>query len=164
MRKYLFILFTLLCLTTYSQTFSVNELESLCRKNLDEFDTYVIKKNYVFVGSNEDENFDYRNYAFDENYSENNASNWLDITIFKNKIVKPKAGVRWSTLKINEYISLKNQLIKSGYKFVKTEIENDYTFYIYKKVKYEAKIHISKTITADNIERNSYGIVITLLE
>jgi hypothetical protein len=120
--KRLFILSLLLFSfsTTLAQSFSLSELIKMEKMDLEIFDTYVTSKGYVFFNKGKYKNSVH--YAL--NVNGDKASKF---------IAKDVNLITFQTSVKSEYLKIKNQLKSNGFKFNKSEVENNSVEFIYKK-------------------------------
>lgn len=141
MKKYLFIILSLLPLKHYSQNLiTINNLELLTNMDSNQFENWVINKGYSFDKlKNFSENFD--TFYFKK------KSSLLITTI--NKDGTPFGGVSYQTTNYQEYINLKQSCLKNGYYYVGSEKENDEGKYViihnFKKLNFELTFNVNDT-------------------
>lgn len=131
----------------YSQNFTVVELEKVMTLDVDEFETFVMKKGYEFVNFEKTEYSDNLSYGFDEK-NRNKYEHY--ISRFK---YNQKEGlmISFQTYKTEYYLNLKKELKISGYKFRGTEYSDDGTKYF---LNYE-KNGISFSLTTLQMDNDS---------
>ncbi len=107
---FLFIIF----FTTISngQSFSLPELIKMSKLSLDDFDTYVTSKGFVFEGADKEDNFERVNYALNLNFSNSKALKF--ITLYK-RFIGARYFISYQTLDKIEYLKIKNQLKALGF-------------------------------------------------
>ena len=102
------------------QSFSLPELIKMEKMDLEIFDTYVTSKGYVFFNKGKYKNSVH--YAL--NVNGDKASKF---------IAKDVNLITFQTSVKSEYLKIKNQLKSNGFKFNKSEVENNSVKFIYKK-------------------------------
>lgn len=140
MKKILFIISLLFCVSGFSQSFNLSELIKLCKLNEDFFDTYVTQKGYQFI-STSDENFQKGDtYTF-----KIKGAN----TFFISKNIASYDGINktlhfvtFQTPNSKNYLSIKNEVLSNGYVFIGKEMNNSDRVYNY------AKGNIAITLTS----------------
>lgn len=125
---------------TYSQKFTLQEMIDLNHKNVDDFDTYVVSKGYDFNKFNEEDNYDSKSYSF-KGFNEDSAEFWITKNNYYLKGFYKKGSVSWVTSNKNYYLSIKEQIKKLGFTFLKTENENGNLSYNYEKGKISISIY-----------------------
>lgn len=148
------------------QLFTISELETLSTKNWDEFDTYVIKKGYIYDNSETDEIAEYKFYTFNKNYYSGTSSYW--ITLYKYSIdASIRLGytnmVTWQTNISSDYIKIKDELKSKGYIFQNSTLLDGNTVNSYKKQKNEVRIILQKMKTDTGHEITIYTISLNII-
>ena len=114
LKKYFFTLFvSLFAITSFGQKFSLEELISLEKNSIDEFDTYVTAKGYIYLRRGMEAGADVITYSYRQ--SDSTARKFIQ------KFTTPKENSnRMITFKTNnteDYLSIKADLKKLGFKF-----------------------------------------------
>lgn len=108
----LVLLFSLSAFTnSFSQSFSIDELISLYENDNNYFDTYALKKGYVFITSPEDRKYEIE-YTSD---IKSPFENLITIVYFKAGDTVER-GIVWTFKSVTAYLNLKADLNKEGYK------------------------------------------------
>lgn len=103
----------------YSQSFTIIELQNLVQKNSDDFDTFVSQKGYLFNTSEKDNLYEKKSYTFGRNPNSKNLSLFF---ITKFEYSDGSKIVSWQTIKQSDYLKIKMELKKLGYKYLSSEI------------------------------------------
>ncbi len=151
--KTLLFIFTLLISNTsiYSQNFSISELIKLNNYQIDDFDTYVTQKGYVYFGNKSDFFSEGTSYVF---YLK--GVKQFYITKFNYK-TEPKKMVSFQTSSSTTYLKIKSELKNLGFKFYNTEINEGTTFFNYKRGLIEVSL-------ASLVQENNFGNKNTVYE
>jgi len=155
--KKILLVFTLLMtqLIGKAQRVTYNDLKFVLYNDISKVEDYLSYKKFEFVGidSNltEDNHYD---YVFIQHWS-NKDNKYLRIS------KRSFNGVFYeSTLKSylqSDYLKFRTSIIKSGFRLIKTNIENDIFHNLYKKGSLEINIFISST---DNPDIHNYDITL----
>ena len=115
----LLISFLSLSLNAYCQKFTLAELISMTKMSFDDFDTYATNKKYIYLKAESEEIFKSTSYAF------NPTNDKAKFFIAKYEyFIIPKAAVSYQFASSEYYTSIKNELIKAGFKLL-SEKEKD---------------------------------------
>ena len=122
MKKYL-ILFLLIVITSniYSQNLNLSDLIKMIKMDVETFDTYITEKGFSFESNLSDEYYEGRSYKHsvikingDKFVSKYHYVNKYDTDPYKNEI-----GLQ--TIYKDEYVGIKRDLLKYGFKFSSTK-------------------------------------------
>lgn len=144
--KYSFLLVVFLVTTSFGQTFTMSELIKMSKMDVNNFDTYVTSKEFVFVEDINLEEAKGVTYAFnlnrnDKRYAEKFIKHYSKY--FRNRYV-----INYQSTDKNEYLKFKSQISLLGFKFIKTDIITDKlgiknNYFEYRKGKEEISIFTS---------------------
>lgn len=142
---YTFLLVAFLAITSFGQSFSMSELIRMSTMNVDNFDTYVTSKGYVFHKSIDEPRRTYVGYAFNLDYDNSTASNFIKLY---QKYYEYRYSISYQTIDKKEYTNIKNQLKALGFKLKDTSVfkSKDGTVsnnFVYRKGKAEIEIYSS---------------------
>ncbi len=143
--------------SSFAQKFTLNELIKMNNMNLNDFDTYVTSKGYVF----ENGNTKMRSYHY--NKSKVNGEHFTA----ERHVYKSETGfIGYHTLHSEEYSSFKNQLKEMHFTFIKTENEpmNNAAIFEYENSDYKVLLTSDKNKDIDNgqdLDGQRYGIKIS---
>lgn len=98
--------------TSFAQSFSLPELIKMSKMSVDDFDTYVTSKGFVFEGADKDDDFERLNYALNLDISNSRALKF--ITLYK-RYNEGRYFISYQTLDKKEYLNIKNQLKTLGF-------------------------------------------------
>jgi tRNA G10 N-methylase Trm11 len=113
----------LLCFESFCQSFSLPELMKMSKMNLDDFDTYVSSKGFVFFEGQEDEDVKGVTYAYDLSKIDNTkASKWINLF---QKYYHYRYSIDYRTTSKSEYIKIKDQIKQLGFKLTVSEVYKD---------------------------------------
>lgn len=139
----------------YSQNFTISELQKFMTLDVNEFETFVMEKEYEFVSFEKTEYSDNLIFGFDEK-NRNKYEHY--ISRFKyNK--KEGFMISFQTYKTEYYLNIKKGLKSYGYKFTGTEYSEDGKNYF---LNYE-KNDLSFSLNTMQLN-NSFGNKITHYE
>lgn len=147
-----------------AQVFTMSELEVLSSKNWDEFDTYLIKKGYVYNNYDTDKYSELKTYSFQRNVYSGAAPYWITLCKYLNNNIGLISMISWQTNEVNDYIKIKDQLKVLGYVSQNTEIFDGKTVIYYKKLNKEVLLIVGKKLTTDGKEITSYEISLNINE
>jgi hypothetical protein len=159
MKKLYIILIILISINSNSQSFSLNELVSLSKMDIDTFDTTVTNKGYVFNGTKDLENYSVQYYKYDDIKVVNGIRDFCGLALrYDYKEGNKKSELSYQTSKKNDYVLFKKNIILNQYKFISKSIEYEGMTFTYIKGKTEIRLHseIDK-----NTETTTYLIEIT---
>lgn len=109
--------------TSIGQSFTLQELIKMSKMDVDNFDTYVTAKGYVFFNEiDEAENKGVR-YAFDLNYDKSEAQKL--ITLYQKSGENTKYAINYVTGNNKEYVAFKNQLKLLEFKLYENKVSKD---------------------------------------
>ena len=141
---------------TLCQNFTVSELIKINNYDLDKFDTYVVQKGYRYY-HNEDTDFaSIRSYSFSTN---GNIIAYISTFKFKkdNQIM-----VSYQIFNSRNYLLLKNEIKKLGFKYTNSKTNKETTFLYYSKENIEVSIASSTKESPDNSSKTiSHEISVT---
>lgn len=103
--------------TSIGQTFTLPELIKMSKMDVDDFDTYVTSKGYVFHDEVDNDEMQSVGYALDVNENDYSKANKF-ITLYQRYSVynfKYRYYVNYQTLDKKEYVKIKNQIKALGY-------------------------------------------------
>jgi hypothetical protein len=143
--KYTFLLVVFLAITSFGQSFSMSELIRMSTMDVDNFDTYVTSKGYVFHKSIDEPTRTGVGYAFNLDYDNSTASNFIKLY---QRYYKYRYCISYQTIDKKEYINVKNQLKVLGFKLKDTSVfKSDDGMvsnnFVYRKGKAEIDIYSS---------------------
>ncbi len=139
-----FVLF--LISTSIGQTFTLSELIKMPKMDMDNFDTYVTAKGFVFVRDINLEEAKGVTYAL--NLNRNDKRNADKFIKWYSKYFSNRYAINYQSNDKNEYIKFKSQISILGFKFIKTDIIIDEfglknNYFKYRKGKEEISIFTS---------------------
>lgn len=152
---FIFIIIILFSNLTYSQLFSLYELTNLLNKNIDEFDSFLLSKEFRFSSAKADSEIDEILYVYNQK-EDGFAVKYVTKYVFKEN---NEQSIVYQTPNSEEYISFKNQLKSQKYKFINSEngINNDALLLFYENNNY-------KIILASGHSLNKKGEKIRIYE
>lgn len=158
--KNIFTFFLIISFSTnsYSQSFSVKELENMSKYNWDTFDTFISNKGYIFNKNSSNDTFKSKVYAYAKNNISTYASSWIGLYKYVPEYEEVSSAVTWQTLNQKEYLIFKNQLKISGYIYIQEKVENEYTVLTYKKGKKQIVIYLGRSKDYGNNDITTYEI------
>jgi len=108
------ILFSILfnCSYSFGQSFSLPELIKMSKMSVDDFDTYVTSKGFVFEGVEKDDHLEGVSYALNPT-SDSRSSKF--ITLYQ-RFYDYRYKISLQTIDKKEYINIKNQIKTLGFK------------------------------------------------
>ena len=143
------IIFSLFFNCSYSigQSFSLPELIRMSKMSVDDFDTYVTSRGFVFKDADKEDHKDGVNYALNLNISNSKASKFIALY---QRFFNYRYKISLQTLDKVEYINIKNQIKTLGFKLYDSgiftsdagEVSNRFN---YSKGKSEISIYASAT-------------------
>ena len=101
------------CSYLIGQSFSLPELIKMSKMSVDDFDTYVTSKSFVFEGVTKDDHFESVDYALNLNISNSRASKF--ITLYQ-RFSRHRYYISYQTSDKKEYVNIKNQIKTMGFK------------------------------------------------
>ncbi len=108
--------------TSCGQTFSLPDLIKLSKMNVDDFDTYVTSKGFVFERADECDNHDRVSYVLNLDISNSWASKSIE---FYKRYINGRYHIRYYTRDKKEYLNIKNQLKTLGFKLQDSRISTN---------------------------------------
>ncbi len=155
MKKVITLLALLVSFSGFSQSFQLNEFVNLLKKNDDQLDTYLTKKGYQFFESSEDGEYNQTIYVHKLKGVE---------THYLSKMIRKSNGsiiFRLQTPDSKGYLTLKDDALKSNYKYISKETNNNSLYFIYKKKEISLTFGTFKEIvTSDRAPRTGYKIYV----
>ena len=128
MKKILFVIGILFCVSGFSQSFTLSELVKLSKYNEDDFDTYVTKKGYIFEEVSEKTIASKTDYTF--------LVKGLKTYYVSKLIDKESEFAFWVTFQTPDtknYLSIKEELKTYGYKLFDKGTMDGSNYFKYKK-------------------------------
>jgi hypothetical protein len=159
MKKLYIILIILISINSNSQSFSLNELLSLSKMDLDTFDTTVTNKGYAFNGTKDLEDYSVQYYKYNDIKVVDGVRAFSGLAFrYDYKQGNKKSKLSYQTSNKNEYVLFKKNILLNKYKFISKSIEYEGMTFTYSKGKTEIRLHseIDK-----NTETTIYLIEIT---
>lgn len=144
----------------YTQTFSAVELNAMTKMNIDDFDTYVLKKNFKFLEYKDEPNRTGSTYAYKQSYYGKTATKF--ISLYQGYFGETNINITYQTADSSEYLKIKNGIKLLGFKFKNTNVSDDSTALIYQKGKYEIWLSSFQSTTTNGTIISDYEISITL--
>lgn len=114
---YSLLLVIFISFTSCGQTFSLPELIKMSKMNVDDFDTFVSAKGYVFIGKEDDSKKKGVNYAFDYHSSNGVANKFITLYSYYQGY---KTLLNYQTLSKTEYVNIKKQIKALGFNLVES--------------------------------------------
>lgn len=105
--------------TSLGQSFTLPELIKMSKMNVDDFDTYVTSKGFVFEGADNEDQTEGVSYALNLNISNSKASKFIGLY---ERHYDDKYYIHFQTIDKNEYINIKNQIKTLGFKLKNSRI------------------------------------------
>lgn len=137
---------------TFAQELSTSELFSLCsKKNWDDVNQVLDRKGWIYDESSkgDDDTYSIITWAYNKNEYNNKATAWLHYFIDDNNTGRLELVFSNSS----PYSKLKNELIKIGARFIKSQIENNEIHTQYETTKYIVTLKTAKT---NDSERDNF--------
>jgi hypothetical protein len=121
--KIIFLSFFLFILPIYlyAQNFSIKEMETIVKLDVDKLDTFVTKKGYEFVKSEKGSFSNYLIYGFDEK-DRNKYEHYISRDEFN---LNERIMISFQTYKQEYYLNIKNDIEFRGYKFLNEETDEN---------------------------------------
>lgn len=136
------IFFALISINSYSQSFSLNELLSLSKMDLDNFDTAVTNKGYIFNGTKDLENYSVQYYKYDDNKVVDGVREFCGLAFrYEYKEGDKKNELSYQTSNKNDYVLFKKNILLNKYKLINKYIEYEGMTLKYIKGKTEIRLH-----------------------
>jgi hypothetical protein len=156
--KKLYILFIILIsINSNSQSFSLNELLSISKMDLDTFDTTVTNKGFVFNGTKDLENYSVQYYKYNDIKEVDGIRPIISLAFrYVYKQGNKKSELSHQTSNKNDYVLFKKNILLNKYKFIRKFIEYEGMTFTYSKGKTEIRLH-------SEIDKNT-GTTIYLIE
>lgn len=157
MNRIVIILFLLITSNVFSQKLSATDLTTLKEMNLNKAETLLSQKKFDFKEVKESEsNEKYYAFSFNlDNYGDR-GDEYLVISIDENN---DSVSYVWYQLKKEGWTTLRNSLIKLGYKKIKTEAESDGSLTTkYSNSKFDFSFNAGKTMNDDNKSVSLYTL------
>lgn len=124
MRLILTLLFVVFCsINSIGQSISISEMEKMSKMDADNFDSFIISKGYEFTARTKESNYTILTYDFSHNIDENRTRT---ITVGVGVPVLKNLSVSYETYDKDEYLKLKEEIIKLGYKSFDLESLHDH--------------------------------------
>lgn len=144
MKFRILILLILFCNNLFGQSFNLNELIKLSKSDLNYFDTYVTNKGFMFVEKRTESNYIANVYV--QNNDRGYKTNYINkLDYFSHNEVM----ITYRTINSKIYLNVKNDLAKSGFKYVENGADDDGNIYFtYRKGKLEVTLLSDKTTNA----------------
>jgi hypothetical protein len=123
------VFFSINCL---AQTFSMSDLIAMAKMDDNNLDTYLTKRGYVYLEGETYGHVKSISYALDYNLKTEKAKKFLT----KRKLVKDtlnSINISYLTLEKSEYLNIKSQIVKLGFKYNRSEISNTSQSFFYVK-------------------------------
>jgi len=134
--------------TSLGQTFTLSELIKMSKMDVDNFDTYVTAKGFVFSKEDIDDNYQGVEYAFELNRTDRTKA--LKFLTLYQRFYFYKYAIAYQTIYKKEYLAIKNQIKALGFKLEESNFHtNDEgitsNHFVYKKGKARISIYASST-------------------
>ena len=135
--------------TSLGQTFTLSELIKMSKMEVDDFDTYVTAKGFVF--SKEDINNDVKGVEYALEINQIDRFKALKFLTLYQSYYNYKNAISYQTPNRKEYISFKNQIKALGFKLEKSDIFTksngiSANSFDYKKGKVSISLYASSTV------------------
>lgn len=127
-----FSFFTFLSINCLAQSISMSELIRMSKMDDNNLDTYLTKRGYVYQEGKSYGLTKSVSYALDYNIETGKAKKFLTKTNLDKDSLK-SINISYQTLSRNEYLSIKSQIIKLGFKYKRSEISNSSQSFYYVK-------------------------------
>ena len=142
---YTFFFVFFLVATSFGQTFKLSELINMSKMNVDDFDTYVTSREFVFLGESRDMNFQGVNYAYKLNPRDKSEAK-KHLTLYT-RLYDFKNAITYQTFDKNEYLVIKNQIKNLGFIFKNSKVHTSkeglmVNSFVYKKGKAEISLYV----------------------
>ena len=135
-----FVLFTSIANSQEIQ-FKMQDFIKMAYFNIDEFETYILKKGFYFSHTQKYTSFDVMHYQKEGNFITKSIANP------QTKIIR---DVFYETSSTDEYTFLKSQAQSLGFKYITSEkfkVDNNTIYHIYRKENIEIKFYTSNRDT-----------------
>lgn len=154
MNKFILLLLVF-CGKVNAQSFTITELIRINKYNIDQFDTYVTQKGFKFKSSKVYDNYQSHTYAPDT--VKPNGSLGIDKYIFD---IQKKYAINFATYSSSVYLSLKSELKKLGFVFIKKEDNTalNGSYLLYRKGQIEITLSSSQIYDSNYEKRTAYEI------
>lgn len=154
-----FMLSMLFSINTYSQSFSLNELLSLSKMDLDNFDTNVTIKGYNFKEAKDLGICNLQAYSYDDTKGDEGLGfYWIELE-YDFKEGDKKSYLLYQTIYKNDYLSIKKSILANQFKFIDNEVNLERGGIKLSYVKGKTQIDITSKISNDT-NRNLYIVEI----
>lgn len=132
--------------TSLGQTFTLPELIKMSKMDVDNFDTYVTAKGFVFSNEDVGDNHQGVEYAF--NLDRTDRTKALKFLTLYQRYYFFKYAISYQTINKKEYLAIKNQIKALGFKleesnFHKRDEDTTSNHFVYKKGKARISIFAS---------------------
>ena len=154
MKLFYCLIFVFILNGSYAQKFTLDNLVSLAKMNLDDFDTQILKKGFTFDEVSDIGNLGKR-YSYAVSSSGSSAQEY--IIYHKYNGGKVIAMVSWVMSSNADYLKIKKQLKLCGFTYLNSGEFNDKQYFAYKKNAFDVILYVS-TYT------NSYDELVTMYE
>lgn len=128
-----FVFFAFLSINCLAQTFSMSDLITISNMDDNTLDTYLTKRGYVYQEGKSYGHIKSISYALDYDIETEKAKKFLT----KSKMVKDSLNsinISYQTLSKSEYLNIKSQIIKLGFKYKGSEMFNTSQSFYFDKV------------------------------
>ncbi len=134
--------------SVFGQTFSLQELIKISKMNVDDFDTFVTSKGFVFLKGENDKYVQGVTYALELSRYDNSKA--LKFIQLYQRYHDFKHTITYQTTSKSEYIDIKNQVKTSGFILDDTSVETidgtDSNKFVYSKGKSKVKIWVTSNV------------------
>jgi hypothetical protein len=110
-------------ITSIGQSFTLQELIKMSKMDVDNFDTYVTAKGYVFFNNIDETEDKGVRYVFDLNDEKSEAQKL--ITLYNKYGDKTEYAINYVTGDNKEYVAIKNQIKLLGFKLYQNKVSKD---------------------------------------
>ncbi len=154
MKNIIFILiFITLYFTTYCQKYSVSELIKLQKNNGNFFEQMALKKGFEYSYTNDDIDVSIISYSH-YNLKGKRKTNFINFYFWKINM----HSVMYITSDRGEFVSLKTEVVKLGYKPYKTTTINNEINTYYKKNQLYVCFNTSTNVDENKLENQLFSI------
>ena len=136
MNKYFLALLLLMPFLSFSQQLKIKQLLEFINRDYSYFETIVSQNGFQYFKHKNEENYEAYGYAYNRT-STNKSSKFVNWTIWKNNNLRV---ISYQTSVNTEYITLKSEMTKLGFKFTKMDTYNEQQFLYYNNGKREITI------------------------
>ena len=152
--------------SSFSQSLTLTELIDLNKMSFDNFDTYVINKDYSFASTVQskyrDGSLHYDNKTYSTKLNGSEASYFITKYISESTSISKSRMIRYQTLKSKDYAMLKKEIRDLSFLLIKNySLSDSIIVFEYKKDAIELQVfsHSNKNDTGKPI--NAYEICLT---